>query len=438
MSNEEKVYHALVVDDDPDIRRVVTRALKAVGFSCDSASDGEFARQKLNLTKTDLLVTDLRMPVRHGHRLIVDVFGRIAPPMVVVITGLVEPAIASDLVMRGVADLVLKPFDPIVLAAKWKAMLRYRDSHGGGVPRVVGSANTPSPVTEAMDQESVARQLSEASDALRSHLKEITSSFEETIQDLERKQETLSAGLLGSVRLLTQLMRQFDSGESSHPARVERLAEGICDRVTIDRDELRNIRLASLLHDLGQFGMPDSVRITPPEQMSASQLEAYRRYPEIGATLLSEVPGCVSAVELIVAHAEWFNGTGFPKRLRGTDIPLGARIIRLADGVDTFLMYHSGKERETALAAHLVAERGIVYDPDILDASFEFLVESLKRANKVTCTVHELEIGDILEADLISPQGHIIARRGATVNETMKTYVQRIMGDTKITVQRSE
>lgn len=434
-----KGYHALVVDDEPDIRRTISRSLRAIGFTCETATDGENARKMMIVQQPDLLVTDLRMPVRHGHRLIVETMERKSPPLIAVVTGLVEPSIAYDLMSRGVADVTLKPFNSDVCAAKWLAMLRAREKAAKSDPRPVPAGETQEKGAN-LTEDSLASQLEQTSTALREQLREITSHFEQTIDGLEKKQENLTAGFLGSIRLLTQLMRKFDGSESTHAARVERLSEGICERVEVSRDRLRNVRLASLLHDLGQFGMPDSVRVTAPAEMTARQFEAYRHYPEIGATLLSEVPGCEHVVDLVAAHAECFDGTGFPKQLAGEQIPLGARIIRLADGVDTLVM-QLGKEKgelEEALTAHLISERGRKYDPVILDVSFEYLIGSLRQIKTVLCKVSVLQVGDILDEDLVSPQGHIIARRGAVVNNTMKTYVTRIMGDVKVRVQRAD
>lgn len=434
-------YHALVVDDDPDVRRTLSRALRNLGFSCNTASDGEMARKDMIVHPPDLLVTDLRMPVRHGHRLVVETMERSSPPLVVVVTGLVEPAIAYDIIARGVLDVTLKPFDAGVCAAKWLAMLQHRKTLSATIASsAVPAAASPDPAgkSPAQSEDSVAEQLERTTIALRGQLKEITANFEETIGSLEKQHANLTAGFLGSIRLLTQLMRKFDGAESTHAARVERLAEGICESLRADRDMLRNVRLGSLLHDLGQFGMPDSVRVTPVSKMTARQRDAYRHYPEIGATLLSEVKGCEQVVDLVLAHAEHFDGNGFPKQLSGKGIPLGARIIRIADGIDTFLMEYEDEDAEEKLSAHLIAEREHQYDPEILDASFEFLLGFLKKVKTVECSTRELRVGDILEEDLLSPLGHIIARRGATVNATMKTYVERILGDTTIRVQRSD
>lgn len=434
-------YHALIVDDDPDVRRTLSRALRNLNFGCETASDGEIARKAMVIKQPDLLVTDLRMPIRHGHRLVVEALERKPPPLIAVITGLVEPAIAYDIVARGVVDVTIKPFDAKVCAAKWLAMLQHRETLAAAIssgPAEAKPADASPPAPDATHSEdSVAAELEKTTAALRGQLKDITANFESTIANLEKKHANLTAGFLGSIRLLTQLMRKFDGAESTHAARVERLAEGICDSLKVDRDLLRNVRLGSLLHDLGQFGMPDSVRVTPVSKMNARQLEAYRHYPEIGATLLSEVQGCEHVVDLVMAHAEHFDGKGFPKQVSGKKIPLGARIIRLADGIDTFLMEYDGDAGEDSLSDHLIAERGAQYDPEILDASFEFLLGFLHQVKTVECSIHLLQVGDILDEDLLSPLGHIIARRGATVNTTMKSYVSRILGDTTIRVQRA-
>jgi len=118
MPGQNAAMHALIVDDEPEVRRMLASALKRVGFTCHTAPDGDLGLQTIVRQPIDLLVTDLRMPIKHGHRLVVDVFKQAHPPMIVVVTALTEFAIVADLVKRGVADVVLKPFDPGLCAVK--------------------------------------------------------------------------------------------------------------------------------------------------------------------------------------------------------------------------------------------------------------------------------------------------------------------------------
>ncbi|GMW02197.1 MAG: hypothetical protein AMXMBFR84_33330 [Candidatus Hydrogenedentota bacterium] len=427
MPDQNSAMHALVVDDEPAVRRILASALKRVGFTCHTAPDGELGLQAIVRQPIELLVTDLRMPNKHGHRLVVDVFDQVHPPMIVVITAVTEFAIVADLLKRGVADVVLKPFDSGFCAAKWKAMVdRQRETA------------SQSQLSVPSEEELVTSKISEATNTLRKQLKEISASFEDTIKDLESKQEKLEAGFLGSVRLLTQLLRQFDDTDTNHAGRVEKLVRIICKEVNLTGDALRDVLVASLLHDLGQFGMPDAVRGLPPWELSETQREAFTKYPEIGATLLSEVPGCDEIVRLVSAHAECFDGSGFPNHLRGTDIPLGARIIRLADGADTYLMYHKGGTPAESLAAYLRSERGRTFDPRIVDAAYDALIEHASNIHESQSKISHITPGDVLAHDLFSTEGSLLARQGASVTEAMRVRLLAHLGDVTIRVVRQQ
>src|ERR1043165_2175284 len=113
-----KLRNALVVDDEPAIRKLTVQALEQHGFTCDEAGDGENALRKLAEREYEVLVTDLRMPKRNGHSLAVEVIAKDPRPLVIVLTGVLEPKLATDLIARGVDDIVFKPLDFNVFGAK--------------------------------------------------------------------------------------------------------------------------------------------------------------------------------------------------------------------------------------------------------------------------------------------------------------------------------
>lgn len=107
---------ALVVDDDPVARQIVIRTLAKAGFVCDTAIDGAQARQCLTSNRYDLLVTDLQMPHVNGHALCVELLEKSPRPAIVVLTGVLEPRLAQDLLKRGVDKVLFKPIDCEALA----------------------------------------------------------------------------------------------------------------------------------------------------------------------------------------------------------------------------------------------------------------------------------------------------------------------------------
>jgi DNA-binding response OmpR family regulator len=125
-----RVFRALVVDDEPAVRMLTMRALSRNGFNCDAAADGLNARKLIATTHYDVVVTDLRMPEMNGHALAIELLGRAERPTVVVLTGVTEPKLATDLIARGIDDIIFKPIDPGILSAKVRALADRRAALG--------------------------------------------------------------------------------------------------------------------------------------------------------------------------------------------------------------------------------------------------------------------------------------------------------------------
>ena len=131
----DTIYRALVVEDEPAVQELTVQALITEGFECLTACDGEEATTLADEQLFDLVVTDLRMPKRNGHALAIDLLGRLSRPSLMVLTGIIEPRLAKDLVMRGVDDIMFKPVDYAAFAAKARALVERR-LQGPGAPWV--------------------------------------------------------------------------------------------------------------------------------------------------------------------------------------------------------------------------------------------------------------------------------------------------------------
>jgi DNA-binding NtrC family response regulator len=116
-------FQVLVVDDEVAVRELTIRALDRAGFECSPAINGEQALKMLEMKDYHVVVTDLRMPNLHGHALAVDLLARDNRPLIYVVTGIVEPNLANDLLSRGIDDIFFKPVDHEMLAVKITARL---------------------------------------------------------------------------------------------------------------------------------------------------------------------------------------------------------------------------------------------------------------------------------------------------------------------------
>jgi DNA-binding response OmpR family regulator len=149
-------FRALVVDDEVIVGKTVAHALEHEGFICELAMNGEEALIKLAAAEYDLLVTDLRMPKKHGYSLVHDLLERnAARPLVVVRTGMDNPRLTKDLMARGVDDIMFKPTNYASFAAKLKGRAVRRRLDVAGARRPTASVVPPLPPSTTLDSSSL-------------------------------------------------------------------------------------------------------------------------------------------------------------------------------------------------------------------------------------------------------------------------------------------
>lgn len=417
---------ALLVEDEANVRVLLKRSLQAEGFSVDSADDGQKALNMLGAKRYDLLVTDLRMPGVHGHALVSQIIAEHPRPLIVVLTGVTDPKLVSDLYVRGVDDVMFKPVDFRAFATKMKCLVERRKSEGDGRGK--------------MDSGATLDRMGQTTEYLRAQLAQIQQNFAATIREMEEQQRNLENSFVDSVRVFSSLTNLLSGIEGSHASRVEDAARALGETCQYSANELRDLKIASLLHEIGLFGMPDTVRSKAPWQLNVDERKLYERYPSIGATLLSEIQGAGHIVEVIEAHMEHYDGSGFPKGLHGEQIPLSGRILQVADGCDTFLMYHSGDKDE--VFEHIRAESGKKYDPKLVPPAIQYHKERLRRQarqNVIQLHIGELKAGQVLAESVVDDQGRLLVREGATITEPMLGRLREILvGGTLRVIESNE
>jgi response regulator RpfG family c-di-GMP phosphodiesterase len=273
---------------------------------------------------------------------------------------------------------------------------------------------------------------------LQTQLKSIEAGFQSTIENLKKQETALEDSYLGSVRMLANLMEQVGVHAGSHAGRVENLVSSLGPKCGIEDLELRGLKVAALTHEIGQFGLPDRIRSQPPWELSETDRHAFERYPIIGAALLSQVPGSDSISKYVEYHTENFDGTGFPEGKKGKDISMGARIIRLADGLDTFMMYAQQDAVPATIAMdHVKNNRGSLYDPYLVDlalATPEWFSFEAPPQSVLEITGYELKAGMILAEDLYDSSGVFLGRKGITIHDHIISRLHNVIGASKVKV----
>jgi putative nucleotidyltransferase with HDIG domain len=194
------------------------------------------------------------------------------------------------------------------------------------------------------------------------------SQYRHRLERMLQGPEGESPSLLDTITALAYAVEAKDPHMKGHSQAVSNLAAQIAMQLGLSEAEIEEIRLAGLVHDVGKIHVPDDVRFKPT-LLTAQEYEIVKSHPAWGAKILE--PLKVTAIERIVRHHhEAFDGQGYPDNLKGEQIPLGARIIAVADAFDAMVSaraYRKGRAPEEAVA-ELRRCRGTQFDPLVVDA----------------------------------------------------------------------
>jgi len=179
---------------------------------------------------------------------------------------------------------------------------------------------------------------------------------------------------IGMLRAMAKALESRDQYSSGHDQRVSEYAGMLAGYIGMSPDAVENIRLAALVQNLGHIAVPDRIR-EKTGKLTPEEYEVLKRHPVLGSDILNQVQALRGTVPLVRHHHERFDGTGYPQGLKGKDIPLGARILAVADAFDA--MTSTQRHRQAVDLNEAIAElkrgAGTQFDPQILEAFVELL-----------------------------------------------------------------
>ena len=193
-----------------------------------------------------------------------------------------------------------------------------------------------------------------------------------------------------TVEALRLLVDAKDLYTRGHSDRVSYYAVKLAEKVSSDKEFVKRVRVAGLLHDIGKIGVSDAV-LSKPERLSEEEFSEIRKHPGMGANILSCMEMFSNTGEIVCAHHERYDGTGYPRRLKGEEIPLEARIIAIADAFDAMMSdrHYRKKLSFEAAVSQLEEGRGAQFDGRLVDAFKEVLRDYDRISEKLRWTYDE-------------------------------------------------
>ena len=182
--------------------------------------------------------------------------------------------------------------------------------------------------------------------------------------------EELRDAYTGTLESLVTALDVRDQETRGHSVRVAQHSLDMAKMLGINTDEeLLTVYRGALMHDVGKIGVPDAI-LLKPAKLTEEEWEFMRRHPALGYRILAQVPYLRPAAKIVLAHHERWDGDGYPRRLKGEDIPLGARIFAICDTYDAIISdrpYRKGQSPDAALA-EILRCAGTQFDPEVVEA----------------------------------------------------------------------
>ncbi|UCC75027.1 MAG: response regulator [Gemmatimonadota bacterium] len=318
----------LIVDDERSLTSVLSKVLGMDGYSCEVASNGKEALDRLAEARFDVVVTDITMPEMSGIELLKLVKKRDPEVQVIVITGHPDVDFAVEAIRSQVDDYLIKPFEMGQLKHAVHRALQHR----------------------ALLQENR---------LYREHLEE----------RVQKQQLKINQLFLDGLQALAAAIEARDRYTGGHLDRVMKYALATGTELELSERQMWSLWLGSLFHDVGKLAIPDAI-LNKPGPLTEEEYDEMKKHPELGVEIIKRISFLLPAAMAILHHQERWDGAGYPGGLAGEDISIEGRVLAVADAFDAMLSdrpYRRALSEDYAVG-ELERCAGSQFDPGVVDA----------------------------------------------------------------------
>lgn len=416
MADEQQRITVLLVDDEENILNALQRLLMDEDFDIETATSGEAALAKLQtLEYVGLIVSDQRMPGMNGA----EFLGRsreFAPhAQRILLTGYSDINATIEAINKGgAARYISKPWDDddLTQTIRDAVALYMQGAEKRRLNEIIGQQK---------------QELEDWNDSLKKRLLQSTATIREQSQAIKSLDDKAPAAIL--CRTFDNFFEVMGDRSAVHARTVSILVTDVARKIGLDAETVARFRLAALLHDAGKFGSLTAVLHKHLDDMSESESSDYRQHPLRGEEMFAQVEELADILPLIRGHHESFDGSGFPDGLKGEQIPLGARLIAIADHIEKSARSVEHLRADYALM-NAKYRGGTLLDP-LLITKFQGITRTVFYEGKKAGAVSEVEIGCmeimpgmIISRDVESGAGVLLMQRGSVLDPSAVALIR--------------
>ena len=323
----------VVLEDEEAVQDLVKSLLKVRGLDCEVAGTVAEARQLVRARRPDLLIVDVNLPDGSGLSLLDEAVD--LDPLTIVMTASADVQTAVQAIRRGAIDFITKPF-----------------SVGQFLQRM----------DRAMEEWRSRESLQGYGRALETLVRLKEDELSRTTRQMDEVRDMTVAALGAALNLK-------DHETADHCVRVSENCVTLGRALGLSEFELKNLKWGAYLHDVGKIGIPEQLLLKPgtltPEERSVME-----RHPVMGYTMIRSIEFLQFATDVVLCHHESFDGSGYPRGLRGERIPLAARIFSPMDTMDAMTSDRPYRPALPLASVHeeLRNKSGTKYDPEVVEA----------------------------------------------------------------------
>ncbi len=326
----------LVVDDDPDIRHILSTHLQNEGFEVDVVSSSRQAIGQMRRSQYRILLCDIRMGGMSGVELLRAIRLFDQQIAIVLISGLNDIDLAVESMKLGADDYIPKPFRTGELKSRVLEALKRREEMQARVNRE----------------------------------RTLESTLQDRDKQLHHRDRAIHALFLKGVRSMVMTLEAKDKYTKNHSRKVSEISEKIAAAMGFGPSIRKRIRIAAVLHDIGKIGIDKSI-LHKEGPLTDEEYALVKEHPLIGERILQPLMQRFPDIVKAVKHEhEKFDGSGYPDGLKGAEIPIAARIIAVADCYDAITSdrpYRSHQMKDFAVKT-IAANAGTQFDPEVVEA----------------------------------------------------------------------
>jgi response regulator RpfG family c-di-GMP phosphodiesterase/signal transduction histidine kinase len=325
--DKKHAYRLLVVDDNPEVLKLM-KLLLSEEFDLDFATSGEGALVLLHDRAPDLVLSDVMMPGMDGQTLCRKIRSEdsLRHIPVILVTARSGSEMLAEGIEAGADDYIAKPFDSVELKARVRSLLRMRRA--------------------------------EAELAL------VNQNLKVRTTDLVERQRAL---FLSMIKSLVSALDAKDRYTRDHSTRVTEFTLRIAEKMGLNEREMKDLELASILHDVGKIAVPEKI-LNKRSRLTEEEFAYIKQHPIVGENILKPIIELQQVAIVVRHHHERYDGRGYPDGLKSLEIPIGSRIMSVADTYDSITSARSYRNADSHNSAvkEIIKSSGKQFDPEVV------------------------------------------------------------------------